>query len=83
MNRTIEAIFENGVFRPAEPVQLPEGSRVSVSIPVEAVEPAKSPGEIAYEFLARIAAMPSEGPKDGFSGADHDKVLYGGKDGVR
>lgn len=27
---TIRAIFENGVFRPKEPVSLPEGSEVSV-----------------------------------------------------
>jgi predicted DNA-binding antitoxin AbrB/MazE fold protein len=26
--RTVHAIFENGVFRPCEPVELPEGSEV-------------------------------------------------------
>ena len=28
MSRTIHAIFENGVFRPLEPVDLPEQTRV-------------------------------------------------------
>jgi predicted DNA-binding antitoxin AbrB/MazE fold protein len=28
--KTIHAIFENGVFRPTEPVDLPEGSEVTV-----------------------------------------------------
>ena len=29
---TIEAVFEGGVFRPTEPVSLPEGSRVTVVV---------------------------------------------------
>jgi predicted DNA-binding antitoxin AbrB/MazE fold protein len=28
--KTIEAVFENGVFRPIEPVELAEGSRVGI-----------------------------------------------------
>lgn len=28
--KTIHAIYENGVFRPTEPVELPVGSRVTV-----------------------------------------------------
>jgi hypothetical protein len=28
--KTIHAIYENGVFRPTEPVDLPEGSEVTV-----------------------------------------------------
>jgi predicted DNA-binding antitoxin AbrB/MazE fold protein len=28
--KTIHAIYENGVFRPTEPVELPNGSRVTV-----------------------------------------------------
>jgi hypothetical protein len=29
------------------------------------------------EFLSRDAELPVESPDDGFSGADHDKLLYG------
>ena len=29
------------------------------------------------EMLMEIDALPLEGPDDGFSGRDHDKVLYG------
>jgi predicted DNA-binding antitoxin AbrB/MazE fold protein len=33
MNRnSIDAIFENGVFRPSEPVNIPEGERVSLVV---------------------------------------------------
>ena len=69
----VEAIYENGVFRPLQPVTLPEGSRVEVVYEVEA--PPHDPKRLA-RALEEIAAMPSEGPDDGFSGADHDEVLY-------
>jgi predicted DNA-binding antitoxin AbrB/MazE fold protein len=32
MKKSVEAIYENGVFRPLEPVDLPEHQRVQVSI---------------------------------------------------
>lgn len=33
MNRNnIDAVFENGVFRPSEPVNIPEGKRVSLVV---------------------------------------------------
>jgi hypothetical protein len=37
--------------------------------------PKLSPQQVA-ERLAQIAALPIESPDDGFSGADHDQVLY-------
>lgn len=30
-------------------------------------------------FIKEMDALPLEGPDDGFSGTDHDKVLYGSK----
>ena len=33
---TIRAIYENGVFRPTEPVNLPEKSEVEVVLPAQA-----------------------------------------------
>jgi predicted DNA-binding antitoxin AbrB/MazE fold protein len=32
MNKTIEAVYENGMFRPLEPVTLPEGEHVQVTL---------------------------------------------------
>ncbi len=32
MDRQIEAVFENGVFRPLQPVDLPEQHRVTLSL---------------------------------------------------
>jgi predicted DNA-binding antitoxin AbrB/MazE fold protein len=33
MSKVIEAVYENGVFRPLEPVLLPEGEHVHVTVP--------------------------------------------------
>ncbi len=33
--KTIQATFENGVFRPKEPVNLPQGQEVEISVPDE------------------------------------------------
>ena len=35
MSRTIEAVYENGVFKPLQPVKLEDGQRVQVYLPYE------------------------------------------------
>jgi predicted DNA-binding antitoxin AbrB/MazE fold protein len=74
MSTTIEAIFENGMLRPLRPIGLQEGERVGVILLSKDHDPSKS-----REILERIASLPSEGPDEGFSGADHDSVLYPSK----
>jgi len=46
MSKTIDAIYENGVFRPLEPVILPEGEHVQVTVPA-----------VATEIRRRLAAL--------------------------
>lgn len=46
MSKTIKAVYENGVFRPLEPVKLPEGEHVQVTVP-----------EVAAEIQRRLAAL--------------------------
>jgi predicted DNA-binding antitoxin AbrB/MazE fold protein len=86
MSRTIPAIFDAGIFRPLQPVELAEGTRVEVALPV--VKDVEANGELApevlachqkavAEMLAEIESLPIEEPDDGFSGRDHDKILYG------
>lgn len=85
MSHTIPAVFAAGVFRPLEPVDLAEGTPVQVQVLRSAGSSVDemSPDELArhqaaiVEFLARMEALPDEGPNDGFSGRDHDKILYG------
>jgi predicted DNA-binding antitoxin AbrB/MazE fold protein len=70
----VHAIFENGVFRPVEPVQIDDGVRVELTIE-ETAEPSLSSPPL--QALIEIAQLPIEGPDDGFSGTDHDRMLYG------
>jgi predicted DNA-binding antitoxin AbrB/MazE fold protein len=35
LGEQIEAVFENGVFRPLKPVNLPEHQRVTVTLPTD------------------------------------------------
>lgn len=73
----------DGVVVFDEGASFPEGTLVSV-----APEPAESRlGKDEFvskeehrrviETMDRIAALPIEGPDKPFSGADHDKILYG------
>ncbi|MDQ3438824.1 MAG: antitoxin family protein [Planctomycetota bacterium] len=80
MNRTVNAIFENGVFRPTEPVALSDGSHVELTVRTD--ETAAPLNGSAAEVLSRLAALPIEGKADAFSGGDHDAILYG-RDGAR
>jgi predicted DNA-binding antitoxin AbrB/MazE fold protein len=86
VSRTIPAVFDAGVFRPLQPVDLAEGTQVQVQVPTSpAIEPTPgiSPEELdrqrtaIAEWLVEIESLPPEGPDDGFSGRDHDKILYG------
>lgn len=71
-------VLENGT-------SLPDGTEVTVSVCAEADRAtAKSTERMPEEerrriraIMDRIAALPDENPDDTFSGADHDKVLYG------
>jgi predicted DNA-binding antitoxin AbrB/MazE fold protein len=76
MTKTIEAIYERGVLRLKEPIQLAEGAEVEVIV----VMPNPIPNETKAspsELLAAIAALPEEGNGVNFSGREHDRILYG------
>lgn len=81
MTYDVEAIYHDGVFRPLISVAIPEGARVHLR--VEEQVPDDSPEAQARrraamdEFLRLAKELPVEGPDDGFSGVDHDRVLYG------
>jgi predicted DNA-binding antitoxin AbrB/MazE fold protein len=87
MSRTIPAIFDAGIFRPLEPVELAEGTQVQVQVPVPAEDTSAelTPEQLARQqaaiegMLTEIESLPIEEPDDGFSGRDHDRILYGGR----
>jgi predicted DNA-binding antitoxin AbrB/MazE fold protein len=72
MTFTIEAVYENGVLKPAEPLPLEEHAKVSVT-----VEPARQ--SLAQHIAALARALPQETldrlPADGAS--QHDHYIYG------
>lgn len=69
---TTKAVYEQGVLRLVQPVPLAEGEQVEVSIVSEQDKGKQSPSEV----LAQIAAMPTAGNAQPFSGRDHDSLLY-------
>lgn len=73
MTKEIEAVFEQGLIRPLQPLDLPEGARLDVIVITH--EQRKANGNSA-EILAEIAALPLEGSSDAFAGREHDSILY-------
>lgn len=73
MTKEIEAVYEQGMIRPLQPLELPEGTRLDLIVMTH--EQPKTDVKVA-EILAEIAALPLEGPGDGFAGREHDSILY-------
>jgi predicted DNA-binding antitoxin AbrB/MazE fold protein len=67
-----EAIYEHGVLRPIQPLELDEGTRVEITV-VTAVPASRQP----YEILSAIAALPLEVVREERAGREHDRFLYG------
>lgn len=85
----IEVIYENGVFRPLQPIELAEGTRLEVIViprketqPVELDQTVEATGPlVGEELIARldeIAALPYTPHPDGRTdiAAHHDDILY-------
>jgi predicted DNA-binding antitoxin AbrB/MazE fold protein len=73
MTKEIEAIYEQGVIRPLQPLELPEGARLDLIVITH--EQPKTNGNTA-KVVAEIAALPLESSSDDFAGLDHDSILY-------
>jgi predicted DNA-binding antitoxin AbrB/MazE fold protein len=84
MESLFTAIFENGVLKPLQPVNLKEHQVVSLSVVGGGDQAARDSSQAIDRqraalaaMLAETAALPAEGPADVFSNRDHDLVLYG------
>ena len=71
MTTKVHAVFRNGAFLPATPVPVAEGAEVELTVT------STDSNESIADALEEISRLPEEGPADGFSGADHDQILYG------
>jgi predicted DNA-binding antitoxin AbrB/MazE fold protein len=82
MSHTIPAVFDDGVFRPLQPVDLAKGTRVDVrlaspsSAATDEVDDETRQAWCAY--LDRMESLPDHSPRDGLSNRDHDRMIYGG-----
>lgn len=77
MTTTASAIYENGLLRPLVPLPLAEGARVEVMVTDDNPSSQPAGANCAADYLREIAALPVESANDGFSGRDHDRILYG------
>ena len=72
MSKIIEAVFENGVFKPLEKVDVPEHKKLTIILADKVKHPVK--GKCSLAGIIDIA-------KDCFDtdlSIHHDKYLYGG-----
>ena len=74
MTTLIEAIYEHGVLRLMQPIDLADGTRVEVMVSAKDVATGQA---TPADILASIAALPLEAHGEEFSGQDHDVILYG------
>ena len=81
MTRSIPAVYDAGVFRPLEPVDLAQGTHVELKL-----ELATAPGATVLadetkkswnEYLDRMESLPDNLPDDGLTNRDHDRIIYG------
>lgn len=77
---TLYGKVQNGVVVFDAGTIVPDGTEVAVFVPptgATAGLASVAERERRRKALAEILAIPDENPGDTFSGADHDRVLYG------
>ncbi len=70
---TVKAIYENGVFRPQEPVHLEEHTQVEVVIPAQVSRDADDP--TGWKAADALIGFIADAPAD--MAEHHDHYLYG------
>ena len=82
MSTVIDAVYQGGVFRPAVPPALPDGTAVRLTVMPAAQADPLDPAAV----LARIRAIATKANVTGVvetTSRDHDQILYGGPGGAR
>jgi predicted DNA-binding antitoxin AbrB/MazE fold protein len=82
MDQSIPAIFDSGVFRPLQPVDLANGTQVQVQVKkhdtVDTDEVDEATCKAWNDYLDRMETLTSKSPEDGLTNRDHDRIIYGG-----
>lgn len=76
---TIDAIYENGVFKPLEPVTLEEHTEVEVSIPAKVPQDAADP--TGWKAAEALIGFIKDAPPD--MAEHHDAYLHAGRADAR
>ena len=76
MTTAVKAIYEDGVFKPTEPVQLQEKTEVEVLIPGKARGDDDDP--TGWKAIRSLIGIIKDAPPD--LAENHDKYLYGDPD---
>ena len=71
MSRTIHAVYENGVFRPTEPVDLPEHTTVEFEPRIKEAEAESTPSQGLAKVYAILGERYTSGHTD--TAARHDE----------
>jgi len=73
MTTAVKAVYEDGVFKPKEPVHLQEKTEVEVLIPAEPKQDDDDP--TGWKAARRFIGLWKDAPADDIA-EDHDKYLY-------
>jgi len=76
MTTAVKAIYENGVFKPKEPVDLQERTEVEVLLPEKTVGDEDDP--TGWKTVMELKGCIKGAPPD--MAENHDKYLYGDLD---
>jgi predicted DNA-binding antitoxin AbrB/MazE fold protein len=81
MSYDVEAIFDHGVFKPTEPLALPEGTRVRLQVEeqngsnITSAPPAAEQTPSLFDRLSNVVGSVDDLPEDSSTNLDH--YLYG------
>ena len=72
---TVKAVYENGVFKPREPVHLEEHTEVDVVIPTRTPTPGDADDPTGWKVAEALIGFINDAPAD--MAERHDEYLYG------
>jgi predicted DNA-binding antitoxin AbrB/MazE fold protein len=77
----IQGHYQNGMIVPNDNISLPDGTQVTITVrPAQGVvcdSMSEEQQKRYLQALERIDLVGNENPGDSFSGADHNRELYG------
>lgn len=86
MSYYIDAIYDDGLLKPLEPLALPDQARVRLRVEVDETSEsavatssaeAVAQRQAMLELDAEMDGLTDLSPEDGFTSAEHDRILYG------